>query len=261
MRTIQEIIKTIDEGLLECGKDYMLLGQANKLLANKGIISTAEKSDHLLKKYLLENKIPHAYQVGTKTKQWRIPLSADGKREKKSFKKRQLQNKQYELCTICPKCGINLTIPNEIVNENFIRCLHCGSTFRNPLHNKDNYNISESNKLTKSQRNWIIGIAIAIVLIIVGILSDKDSSSSSTLYYVNTNTYVATSKSSFDEMYRYIIDGDEQALIELIYSGEVKTLIPGTEVYLVSPHMGYSVVRLKGSTQNLWITMEHITQK
>ena len=96
--------------------------------------------------------------------------------------------------------------------------------------------------LTKTQRNWIIGIVVVVILIIIGNLSDNDSSSSSsTVYYVNTTTYVATSKSSFDEMFRYINDGDNQALSTLMAYGNVQVLSAGTKVNLISSHFSYCI--------------------
>ncbi|MDX9694156.1 MAG: hypothetical protein RBT49_00030 [Bacteroidales bacterium] len=62
-------------------------------------------------------------------------------------------------------------------------------------------------------------------------------------------------------MFRYIREKDEQALSILMFNGKMKTLSSGTEVYLVSSHFSYCVVHLKGSTQNLWVVTEHISQK
>ncbi|MBA7583495.1 hypothetical protein ES708_25440 [subsurface metagenome] len=264
MGTIEEIIKTIDDELIDSGKGYLLLVQANKLLANKGAISISEKIDQALKKILEENKIPHAYQTETKPIQWRIPLSDEGKIRKKSTKKKQIPKKQYQqenFNTLCPKCGINLFVPNEIVNEYYIQCLNCGKNFRNPLRNQNGFNNPYSFKLSKSQRNWIIGIIVIVVILVIGNLSDKDSTSTSSLYYINTTTYAATSKTNYDEMFRYISVGDEQALSSIMFYGQMKTLSAGTEVYLVNSHFSYCIVRLKGSTQHLWVVREHITKK
>ena len=273
MGTIEDIIKASDDKLIETGKGYLLLGQANQLLVSKDIITISEKFNKTLKKLLEENKLPHAYQTENTPRQWRIPLSKEGKLRKKIVKKKttpkrstqyqnpyqsQSKNTNY---TICPSCGLNLFIPKGIINETYIQCLNCGKKFRNPLRNKQNYHKTDNFNITKNQRNWIIGIVVVVILIIIGNLGDNDSSSSSTLYYMNTTTYAATSKANFDEMFRYINDNDEQALSSLMLYGQMKTLSTGTEVYLVSSHFSYCIVRLRGSTQNLWVVTEHITQK
>ena len=115
--------------------------------------------------------------------------------------------------------------------------------------------------MTRATRNWIIGIAVVIILFVIGNFSESDSSSPSNLYYVNATTYVATSKAYFDEMFRYINDKDEQALSSLMLYGQIKPLARGSEVYLVSAHFGYCIVRQPGMTQNLWIVTGHISQK
>jgi hypothetical protein len=113
----------------------------------------------------------------------------------------------------------------------------------------------------KVQRNWIIAYVVIIALILIGNIGDNDSSSSSSKgYYVNTTTYVATSKSSFDEMFMYINDGDNQALSTLMSYGEVQTLSAGTKVNLISSHFSYCVVRRQGSTSKLWVVKEHISK-
>lgn len=121
--------------------------------------------------------------------------------------------------------------------------------------------VDEPINLTKKQKNWIVGIVVFVIILIIGFATDKSSSSSSnSLYTVNTTTYVATSKSSFDEMFRYINDGDNQALSTLMSYGQVQTLSSGTKVNLISSHFSYCVVSVKGSTRKIWIVPEHITK-
>jgi len=303
MERIEEIIKTIDDKLIETGKDYMLLAQANKLLVSKKKISIREGSDKILKKLLEDNRIAHAYQTKNKTKQWRIPLSEKGinqkmiieneKKEQEEIEKEKLNDNYYlgnEIANkiICPKCNNAQTVVKSFREKKSVKCPFCGYTYDNPITSKDkdllklilysepfkpsisnnpttynNYvvNTNSDLELIKKQKNWIIGIAIFIIILIIGYATDNSSSSSSnSLYTVNTTTYVATSKSSFDEMFRYINDGDNQALSSLMSCGEVQTLSAGTKVNLISSHFSYCVVRLQGSTSKLWIVIEHITK-
>jgi len=183
MGTIDEIIKVIDDKLIENRKDYLSLGTANQLLAEKNIINSVEKNNKTLKKLLEEKKIPHAYQTEDSPKQWRIPLSEEGKIRKKTTKKKQtpkpnnpsynsFQNQNINQ-TICPGCGLNLYIPPEIKNETYIHCLTCGKNFRNPL-KPDN-----GQKLTKTQRNWIIAIAVVLIMWFIGSVLDDNNGSTS----------------------------------------------------------------------------------
>jgi len=152
MGTIDEIINAIDKELIKKNKRYLLLGQANDLLVSEDIMSIDEKNNQKFKKILAENKLHHAYQTETKPRQWRIPLSAKGKKTLK--KKEQLEhNQQNVIYTICPICGINLGVPYELANELVIKCLSCNNDIQNPLvfgsrfHNTKNYKSSESEYL------------------------------------------------------------------------------------------------------------------
>ena len=78
-----QIIKAIDDKLLKTGKRYMLLGEANQLLLSEEIITDKEHSNKLLKQLLEANEIPHAYQIESEPKQWRIPLSKVGEQRRK----------------------------------------------------------------------------------------------------------------------------------------------------------------------------------
>ena len=202
MGTIEEIIKTIDDRLIETRKEYISLGQANQLLVSENIISTDEKSRGVLKKLLEGYKISHAYQTESTPRQWRIPLSEEGKKRKpKTIKKKKpvrpktpnyntFDNTNWAISqVICPNCGQNLIIPPEIINDLFFRCLNCGGVFRNPLKINNEQDLScgdtfrnplktnNGQGLTKTKRNWFIGIAAIFVMwIIVSILQDDDNS-------------------------------------------------------------------------------------
>lgn len=62
-------------------------------------------------------------------------------------------------------------------------------------------------------------------------------------------------------MFRYINDRDEQTLSALKLYQQIETLSTGTELDLVSVHLEYCIVRYRGSTQNLGVVTDHITQK
>ncbi len=195
---------------------------------------------------------------------------------------------------ICPKCNNAQTVVKSFRTKDNIKCPFCSYVYENPITSKDKkaldlilytnpsnsnsndkysntrpsvrhnniYNQSIYNNtefhLTKKQKNWIAAIVIFVIILIIGYATDDSTSNS--LYTVNTTTYVATSKSSFDEMFRYLNDGDNQALSTLMSNGQVQTLSSGTKVYLVSSHFSYCVVRLQGSTGEFWIITEHITK-
>ena len=201
MGTIDEIIKVIDDKLIENRKDYLSLGTANQLLAEKKIINSVEKNNKTLKKLLEEKKIPHAYQTEDSPKQWRIPLSEEGKIRKKTTKKKTTpkpKNPSYNTFqnqnvnqTICPGCGLNLFIPAEILNEKYIQCLTCGKTFRNPL----KINQNEISGSAKTQRNWLIAIGVFIILIIIGNISKNNNAESNAIVQ---NSYLDASVSQVE---------------------------------------------------------------
>jgi len=165
------------------------------------------------------------------------------------------------LKTSCPKCGA--------VTKYGSHCKNCGNYIIIPSEPRKITHITavldkkqkkqHNQKLSSTQRNWIIGTIIIITFLIIGSLGNRNSTSN--LYTINNTTFVALSKNGFDEMFRYIIDNDNQALTSFRLNGYVKTIYKGTDVYLISAHLSYSVVRLKGSNQNLWIASEFLTQK
>jgi hypothetical protein len=207
MGTIDEIIKVIDDKLIENRKDYLSLGTANQLLAEKKIITPVEKNNKTLKKLLEEKKLPHAYQTEDSPKQWRIPLSEEGKIRKKTTKKKttpkpkspsfaNLQNQSVNHI-ICPGCGLNLFIPAEIINEKHIQCLTCGKTFRNPLKISQNDNSGP----TKTQRNWIIAIAVFAILYFIGSISKNNGNENDGS---NSNVHNSYLDASVSNVERYL---------------------------------------------------------
>ncbi len=137
MGTIDDIIKVIDEELINNRKSYLTLTQSNRLLLKEYQLTISEYSNHVLKKLLVENKIPHAYQTENKPKQWRIPLSKKGllrKKNKSNSINITKKNNTYESfqnmntdsnIVICPSCGLHIAITRDLVNQKYIRCSNC----------------------------------------------------------------------------------------------------------------------------------------
>ena len=87
MAQIEEIIKAIDNKLLETGKEHLILQQASKLLLSLGIIESSKELKHILE----NGEIPHAYKTDTAPKQWILPLSEEGKNRKKQIKQKEFK--------------------------------------------------------------------------------------------------------------------------------------------------------------------------
>lgn len=189
MEELDKIIKVIDNKLIKDGKPYLLLRQANQLLLDEKIISTSEKSNIVLKKFLEENKIPHAYQTETTPKQWRIPLSKKGETRKKLLNKKNtttvkplsvdysFQNKDKIKCS---SCGINLFVPPEIINHDFIKCPNC-------LHNTKNTLKNNHTKSTLTQTQWAWLVIMVPIFLIAIILSFTDGFKNSSNSIVSNN--------------------------------------------------------------------------
>jgi hypothetical protein len=87
---ISEIIAAIDDKLLETGKHYLLLGQANQLLLGQGLI----ENNKVLKQMLGKGEIPHAKQTNGAINQWRIPLSKAGAQSKRNIERKAVNDKK-----------------------------------------------------------------------------------------------------------------------------------------------------------------------
>jgi hypothetical protein len=76
---------------------------------------------------------------------------------------------------------------------------------------------------------------------------------------ITTVTFGATSKEVSGKVTRYAIDKDGAAILQLVQRGLVILLQPGQRVYLVETALfsGLVKVRLKGSTDEVWIPIEH----
>lgn len=90
MEKIEIIVKEIDKTLIEKSKNYMTLGQANKLLFDSNLITEDEKKNQFLKKLLEDGKIKNAKKTEISPRQWRIFLS--DKKLKKEIEKNEKSN-------------------------------------------------------------------------------------------------------------------------------------------------------------------------
>ena len=131
MAKIDDIVKAIDNKLLETGKEHLILQQASKLLLSLGIIESTKE----LKQILERGEIPHAYKTNTSPRQWLLPLSEEGRSRKATLKKKKSKNApkttktkkvvqeqnqsqisdQPTLC--CPFCGYTGIIPEQFRSE------------------------------------------------------------------------------------------------------------------------------------------------
>jgi len=67
----------------------------------------------------------------------------------------------------CSNCGINLTIDEELKNEEYIKCLSCGCIIQNPIYIQ--------NKKNKKRRHWIVALIFLCIAIIFNISSREYS--------------------------------------------------------------------------------------
>jgi hypothetical protein len=127
-----------------------------------------------------------------------------------------------------------------------------------------------------NQRNGcIIILVMGIVAILLITISNRScnrgietpntpSTTHSDKYIVNRGaTFAATSETSFSTMINCIANKDNQALGTMVLSGQVVILHKNDVVYLidVKPFKGYSVGRLEGSTEILYVISEHLTNE
>jgi hypothetical protein len=71
----EKIIFALDEELEILGKSYFALGQANKILVEKGVFNNDDIETKQLKRILEEGRIPNSIQTNHKPRQWRISHS------------------------------------------------------------------------------------------------------------------------------------------------------------------------------------------
>lgn len=281
MKSIEEIIKAIDEGIIESGLSTASLKQANNSLVRKGCITIKERSDQVLKETLEKGLIPHAYQTKTKPIQWEIPLSQQGKGKLndilngnmgKEVEVRIRKNRlRYQKFTRrCSWCKKEIEIPYLKFMDKRVDCPYCGVRNKNPYRKEYKPLFAKKkqsaplweNEINNTHVYWGIVIVIGVIIFIAIALKDNSSTSaSSTLYYVNTDTYAGKSKQAYNNVFNNAAVGDYQAVSSLERSGQIVHLRKGAEVYLVKSHFTYCIVRRKGSNQKLYVVTDHITKK
>lgn len=272
MEAIHLIIKAFDDELINKDKEYLLLGQANKLLLDLELPTIQDNTNKVLKRLLEENKIPQAYQTENSPRQWRIPLSNNSKKrgyvsKQKSIQSFELDEKIKTKSLKCPHCNHKIIIEDEIINDKYLECNNCGNTIINTFVIKPKP-INNEFVMTKSQKNWLIIIIICLVYLGYRYNSNNNNSNNndssnqlSNVFYLDETIYAAISEDKFDDMYQYSLENDDQALNSLILDGYIFILPKGTEVYLENTHLACREVRLKGSTQILWISGKHLKQR
>lgn len=77
--------------------------------------------------------------------------------------------------TYCPKCRTHLVLQPELEHSKSLKCPTCKVSFDNPHYQKPNGFLGTFSDLTKSQRNWLLGIGTIIVIFIIGSLSEGTS--------------------------------------------------------------------------------------
>lgn len=133
MGTIEEMIRILDDKLLESGKPYLTLSQANNELVSKELLSISEKSNNEFKKLLEMRLIPNSSQTNATPRQWRIYLSDAGKKRR----------------------------------EKYIPKTHSKKT------NADESTIKGINSIDQQQRKWAIGCVVFIIIFLLIVIIPK----------------------------------------------------------------------------------------
>ena len=273
MGSIEDIVKTIDASLLKSGKDYLTLAQCNQLLIAANLLTVKEQSTQNFKKLLENNLIPHAFKTETIPRQWRIPLSPKGKKKFQANSKKSKPgniNKSNVVLLECPRCRSLEKAGNH--------CNNCGHYIIYPVstqksskrQNSVNFQtiptfFSKSKSSNESQLSDLQkkGLYMLIVFTIFAIilyfaLNNSDSSSPS-IAYISHDTYGATSKDSFDELFEFMQNNDSNGITTLLLRGDFEVLRSGTEVYKVGSGFGYVVVKLKDYPTKYWVVSQAVT--
>jgi len=152
------------------------------------------------------------------------------------------------------------TIPKGLANESHLTCTICNHTIENPLRNTFTNAFKDTFTKSKTARGCIVSFIVMIGLLYM--CGDSDStSSSSSIYHITEDTYAAFDEITYNELVRYSLDMDRQAVLGLSMQGRIITLNRGTEVYFVSGKaLRYNVVRLEGSHQKLWVSSSVVSR-
>ena len=96
-------------------------------------------------------------------------------------------------------------------------------------------------------------------------VSERENSSSSNIYdkyVVNEEVILAsTSKESSDMLTHCLVDGDKEAIKEMINNNQLLYLYRNNVVLLVEPKLTYSIVRKEGSTKLLYVNREFLQKQ
>lgn len=121
----EDIIRIIDDYLIETGKGRIHIGAVSKMLQETGIIGSTTE----LKKMLENGEIPNSYQTEKTPKQWYVILSQE-RRTDETVNPETLEIK-------CDKCGFAPIFPDKFSRSGqFIICPKCKGKIRNPLYGR-----------------------------------------------------------------------------------------------------------------------------
>ena len=154
---------------------------------------------------------------------------------------------------LCPNCTSLLRISKGVETAQRLTCPACGYVFLNPLH------INAIKKSTFRGVMWVVAIIIVVCVIIANLTSDEEVAADLAKgHYITQDTYACTSQSAWDALGKYAVVGDTEAVQVLVSRGQIIPLYKGTEVYVDKAKFSYCIVRRKGSTQQLWVHIEHL---
>lgn len=230
MKNITKLIAIFDNYLLQNNKGSIGILTANELINNS---TDVEIQTIDLCKVLELGLISNSYL--NSSGQWRITLSKSPE---------NLEDAAFEA---------------EESDEDFISAKKLNNSFFN------------EEKTQKENGKKILFATFAVLALIYFTLikpapdssaaSSYKSSGSSAAYVVNTTTYGATSKSALDDMYIYLSNNDRMAFASAMMNGEILEIPAGTDVYVKKNHFSYTIVKIPGRTDDIYIVTDHITKK
>ena len=222
-RKINKLTELFDKYLTENNKNFIGLKTAQELVRNSDD-PEFQKMD--FKIFLESGLIPNSYQIGATNKIWRIykSQSEEEKMEFEHYKNTQTKNGLIKEKKINFRTPIILVV-GILTFIYFIFIKTDGKDFLTEL-NQDNYNSSES----------------------------------PSGYIIKTTTYGATSKKSLDDMYLYLSNNDNSSLSEALANGEIIEISAGTDVYVVKNHFSYTVVKIAGYSEDIYVVTDHLSK-
>ena len=197
--------------------------------------------------------IPNSSLINTTKRQWRIYLSKSA--EEKLFKEMGAENYEENFTPYQKSFNSSANLEKE-QNENGKKILFATVgilafiyfVFIKPPSNSSK--ISSSTSYTTASNN-----------------NDGNSNYSSTSknspssYIINTTTYGATSKKALDDMYIYLSNNDREAFATAMMYGDILEIPAGTNVYVKKNHFSYTIVKIAGRTEDIYVVTDHLTKK